>query len=100
MGNKYKKFSKSNPDEFFIAQNELDFHFYSSLNPAEIEKILYEFIEDSKIYGFSDLLVITGKGQVVKPIVRRLLNKHPEVKNFREAGYFNGQEGAFEVELS
>jgi len=69
------------------------------LYPFDIEKILQEFIEDSYVEGHRNLLVITGKGRVVKPTVERKLKGIKYIKNFKIAGYFNGQDGAFEVEL-
>ncbi|MCA9381074.1 Smr/MutS family protein [Candidatus Dojkabacteria bacterium] len=78
---------------------ELDFHQFGIIDTADIEKILFEFIEDSHYYDKKNLLVITGKGKVVKPLVKKLLGQNPYVKKFKQAGYFNGQEGAFEIEL-
>ena len=78
---------------------ELDFHEFGIIDHADIEKILFEFIEDSHYYDKKNLLVITGKGNVVRPLVKKLLAQNPLVKKFKQAGYFSGQEGAFEVEL-
>lgn len=83
----------------FLHDAELDFHSYETLIPYDIEKILFEFIEDSYVAGHSKLLIITGKGRVVRPEVQRLLKGNKLVKEFKSAGYFNGQEGAFEVVL-
>lgn len=69
------------------------------LYPYDIEKILNEFLEDSYVAGYKRVIVVTGKGRVVKPIVERLLKEIRLVANYKIAGYFNGQEGAFEVEL-
>lgn len=51
------------------------------------------------LWGYKRVLVITGKGKVVKPSVFKLLKQSKKVKEFKTAGYFNGQEGAFEVIL-
>lgn len=83
----------------FIPDTQLDFHDFGVLNPAEIEKILTEFIEDSYIANKTSLLVITGKGRVVRPIVKKFLKANKYVSSFKTAGYFNGQDGAFEVNL-
>lgn len=83
----------------FIPDTTLDFHNRGPLHPYDIEKILHEFIEDSQLASHTQLLIITGKGQVVRPTVNRLLKQHPQVKEFNHAGYFNGQDGAFEVHI-
>lgn len=94
-----KKKQKINPFNDFIADDTLDFHEYDMLYPYDIEKILNEFLEDSYVAGYKRVIVVTGKGRVVKPIVERLLKEIRLVANYKIAGYFNGQEGAFEVEL-
>lgn len=96
---KKRKIQSNNPLNYFIPDAQLDFHDYDLLYPYDIEKILLEFIEDNYVDGNRNLLVITGKGRVVKPIVYRKLKDIKFVKNWRIAGYFNGQDGAFEVEL-
>lgn len=83
----------------FIPEAELDFHNLGRLQPFDIEINLDHFIEDCQIAGHKNVLVITGKGLVVKPIVQRLLKHHKQVESFKLAGYFNGQGGAFEVVL-
>lgn len=84
----------------FIPDATLDFHEYDSLNPYDIEKILNDFIEDSYIYGHKNLLVITGKGRVVRPFVNKFLKMNKYVEEYKAAGYFNGQDGAYEVILA
>jgi DNA-nicking Smr family endonuclease len=83
----------------FIPDSELDFHNFGVLNAAEIEKLLSEFIEDSYIANKNYLLIITGKGKFVRPLVKNLLRENKYIKSFKTAGYFNGQDGAFEVVL-
>ena len=85
------------PTNYFYPQAELDYHDRGSLNPYDIEKLLHEFIEDEQIKGNTRLLIITGKGRIVRPLVRTLLTRHPEVKEFASGSYHNGQDGAFEV---
>jgi len=84
----------------FIPQAKLDYHEFGILNAYDIEKHLNEFIEDSYISKFTEILIITGKGFVVRPLVNKLLSKNKYVLNFKSAGYFNGQGGAFEVKLT
>ena len=83
----------------FIAEAELDYHEFGQLTPFDIEKILTEFLEDCYIAKYNRVTIITGKGNVVRPLVRKLLKENKFVENFKPAGYFNGQGGAFEVEL-
>lgn len=89
----------SDLDNFFVPQATLDYHNLGILNAFEVEKLLYDFIEDSEVAGFRNILVVTGKGKFIRPLVNNLLKKNKKVKSFRSAGYFNGQEGAFEVSL-
>ncbi|HEX9804928.1 MAG TPA: Smr/MutS family protein [Candidatus Dojkabacteria bacterium] len=86
-------------DPDFIADDELDFHDFGILDNYQIEKILYEFIENSYYLEYEKLLIISGKGKVVRPAVEKLLKKNSHVAKFKKAGYYNGQEGAFEVIL-
>lgn len=83
----------------FSPQAEFDFHDLGPLTSFDIEKYLDTFLEDSYNAKFTQVLVITGKGAVVRPLVYKLLKHHNLVKEFRPAGYFNGQGGAFEVEI-
>ncbi len=94
------KFVKVFPQNYFQADDQIDFHDFGQLNPFEIENTLNIFLEDNQIKGNKYLLVITGKGQVVKPIVFKILRDHKFVKRYKVAGYFTGQGGAFEVELN
>lgn len=83
----------------FIPDAEIDFHNFGELLPFDVERILNEFIEDSYVSNHKTLLVITGKGKMVRPEVQKLLNRNQHVEKFKQAGYFNGQSGAFEVWL-
>jgi DNA-nicking Smr family endonuclease len=83
----------------FRHDSQLDFHKYGKLDHFDVEKILSEFIEDEYHVGHKALLVIVGTGQMVKPVVSKLLKMNKFVKEFGEAGYFNGQKGAYEVIL-
>lgn len=99
---KKKRHPKSNP-AYELAQSEfedkLDFHDFGILDAFEIESILNEFIEDAYHSGFRKVLVVTGKGAVIRPMAPKLLKKNQYVENFTQAGYFTGQSGAFEVTL-
>ena len=83
----------------FLPQAQIDFHEFGLLTNYDIEKYLNEFLEDCYISKLDKVLVITGKGNVVRPLVIKLLKQNKLVKSFKQAGYFNGQSGAVEVEL-
>lgn len=83
----------------FVPQDTLDYHDRGVLLPYDIEQLLNDFLEDGILSAFKYVLVIVGKGKVVKPLVNKLLKTHKYVESYKQAGYFNGQEGAFEVIL-
>jgi DNA-nicking Smr family endonuclease len=83
----------------FRHDSQLDFHKYGLIDHFDVEQILSGFIEDEYISGNKALLIITGTGSMVKPTVAKLLKMNKFVKEFGEAGYFNGQKGAYEVIL-
>ncbi|GAB4284597.1 MAG: hypothetical protein Kow0081_1860 [Candidatus Dojkabacteria bacterium] len=83
----------------FIPDAELDFHNFGIIDHFQVEMILNNFIEDSYIANHKRIVVITGNGKVVKPLTKKLLRKNSYVKEFKEANYFNGKSGAFEVKL-
>lgn len=96
--NKYPN-NKESAFENFIIEAELDYHQFGVLDKLDVERILHEFIEDCYIKEQKYLLVITGKGNLIQPLVPKLLTKNSYVQDFRIAGYFTGQEGAYEVIL-
>ena len=57
------------------------------------------FLEDCYLEKLENVIVIVGKGYVVRPFVQKLLGSHKLVKEFKQASYYNGQSGAFEVKL-
>lgn len=95
------KYKNRNIDDWPWFQDEatFDFHEFDQLTSFDIEKKLKEFLEISYSEGKNSVLVITGKGMKVRPMVFRLLQKSERVKEFKQAGYHNGQNGAFEVIL-
>ncbi len=99
---KKKKSVKSKKVYFyqdFVSQDEIDFHKFGPLTGFDIEKLLCNFLEDCYVAKLEKVLVITGKGNIVRPAVNKLLKQNKYVQSFKSAGYFNGQSGAFEVEL-
>lgn len=87
------------PEYNFVAQATLDYHNRGILNSYEVEKLLNEFFDDCHFLGYSKVLVVTGKGSFVRPLVINLLKRNKSVRSYNYAGYFNGQNGAIEVEL-
>ena len=83
----------------FVPQRELDYHDKGILDVFQIENMLDIFVEDCYLGGIKRVLIITGKGIVVRAVVKKHLKKVKYVKSFNMAGYFNGGSGAFEVEL-
>jgi DNA-nicking Smr family endonuclease len=83
----------------FIPDATLDFHGRDSYSAHEIEVDLEKFILEAVAYEYKHLVIVTGKGEKIRPQVEKLLCKTKAVKTFRTASYYNGQSGAFEVEL-
>lgn len=81
----------------WIFDAELDYHDLGVLNPYDVEKLLNDFIQDSHLKGYSRLLVITGKGKVVRPLVLRLLKHHKLVKKFESNEQVNTFSGSYVV---
>ena len=98
--NKYASKISDLNNSVFVPDGTLDFHDFGVLNRFDIGKVLSEFIEDTYVKGLKRVLIIVGKGQVVRPEVEKLLKINTYVESFKRAGYFNGQEGAFEVTLN
>ena len=94
-----KSYLKKQITTDFIPDQVLDFHEIELLDNYNIEKILVEFIEDNYLAENEKLLVITGKGKVVKPQVLLLLKQNKFIKSYNFAGYYNGQDGAIEIIL-
>jgi DNA-nicking Smr family endonuclease len=88
------------PKTFFMADATLDYHDRGVLLPYDIEKLLSEFLEDSYNLGHKQVLIITGKGLVVRPLVEKLLARNKYVTEFTQASFSNGHKGAFEVNLA
>lgn len=81
--------------EYFDAK--LDYHDRGVLDPYTIEKLLEDFILDSYLAKCNKLLVITGRGRVVRPLVLRILKHHKTVKNFEPLENVNLYGGSFVV---
>jgi DNA-nicking Smr family endonuclease len=89
----------------FKHEAKFDFHDLElkGITDYEVETHLFHFLEDSYHKGLQNVLVVTGKGSVIKPMVLKLLKTSSQIKNlvkrYKLAGYFNGQGGALEIVL-
>jgi DNA-nicking Smr family endonuclease len=78
---------------------KIDFHEFGEISREEVSFHFDQFIKENLALKNLNLLIITGKGQLIRPEVQSLLKGDKRVESFRSAGYFNGQTGAFEVKL-
>jgi DNA-nicking Smr family endonuclease len=92
------KQSNRGPFEFRSTAS-FDFHNRGPLSKDIIEDLCASFLQECHANNDRFVIIITGKGEKVRPLVSRYLARSKRVKTFRTAGYYNGQEGAFEVEL-
>ncbi|MFS8130648.1 MAG: Smr/MutS family protein [Candidatus Dojkabacteria bacterium] len=83
----------------FIPEAELDFHIVDKFDPYDIESMLNRFLEDCYLDKLENIIVIVGKGFVIRPFVQKLLKANKFVREFKQASFYNGQSGAFEVKL-
>jgi DNA-nicking Smr family endonuclease len=99
MPMKRKKFKQNPfmPLNFFVPEDTLDYHEYGILDRFDIEKIFTEFIEDCYFNKNKKVLIITGKGIVIRPIIQKLIKSNKYVEESKIASY--GNTGAFEVIL-
>lgn len=108
MPNKYAKYSKVEEklqNKLFIDEAVLDYHDKGPLTTYDITKMFEDFIELSYSQDLTYLLIITGKGSnspkgaVIRPLIKKLLEKNKMIKRFKTADVARGGEGAFEVTL-
>lgn len=85
--------------EDFHPEATFDYHDKGILNSHTVELLYDQFVQESITDNFKRVLIITGKGDLVRPKVRLLLSRDKRVEKFSKAGYFQGQDGAFEVYL-
>lgn len=77
----------------------LDYHGFGVLDPYEVEEILNNFMYKAYEMKLVKVLVITGKGRLIKQSVPGILKKVNFVKSFQIASSANGGEGALEILL-
>jgi DNA-nicking Smr family endonuclease len=78
-------------------EESLDLHAFQA---NEIASVVEEYLEECRRAGFIEVRLIHGKGiGVARNIVRSVLNKHPAVLGFCDAGPESGGWGATIVTL-
>ena len=77
----------------------LDFHDYDILNESYILEIYDQFIKESIEASQTKVLIITGKGEVIKPLINKTLARDNRVDTYNHAGMYQGGKGAFEIFL-
>lgn len=82
-----------------IYEDKIDFHEYGLLEKNQIQFFTDKFIQDSYSQGLKKILIITGKGAIVRPCVENTLRNHKLIKKYSRALEENGGSGAFEVWL-
>ncbi|MFC2158291.1 Smr/MutS family protein [Acidobacteriota bacterium] len=75
----------------------LDLH---TFQPREVKDLIPVYLEECRRRGISQVRIIHGKGTgVLRRIVQGILEKHPDVLQFRMPDPGGGGWGATEVEL-
>lgn len=104
MTNKYSEFSKNNKtvkklENIFVPDQILDYHGLGILDQYDVEKLLNDFISEAFSINCNRVLVITGKGNLIRKLLPNLLKNIDTVKSFNKASSKNGGEGAYEIYL-
>lgn len=96
--NKYDNLSKH--------QAEFDFHDRGVLTPADMKRMIDEFMEECRDRELTKVLIITGKGlhsrkgmPIIKPFVKKYLETKPFVVRVYEGRFDRGGSGTLEVVL-
>lgn len=77
--------------------DELDLHAFS---PSDVKALVGDYLDDAAAKGLEVVRIIHGKGRgVQRSIVQSLLQKHPQVRSFRDAPPDRGSWGATLVYL-
>ena len=78
-------------------EDHLDLH---PFQPKDIPSVVEEYLEQCKQAGFTEVLLIHGKGKgVQRNIVRSILSQHPAVSSFHDGPPEVGGWGATIVTL-
>ena len=88
--------NEQEPIEYPI-DGTLDLH---QFQPKEVKDVVVDYIEACLEKGIYSLRIIHGKGVgVQREIVRSILEKHPDVEDYRHEGGSGGSWGATVVNL-
>jgi DNA-nicking Smr family endonuclease len=78
--------------------DELDLH---NFHPAEVAELLDDYFKECVAAGILEVRVIHGKGKgILKKRVRAVLQRHPLVADYSDAGFGAGGWGATRVRLA
>ncbi|MBP9802259.1 Smr/MutS family protein [Patescibacteria group bacterium] len=101
MANKYENLNK--------IQAEFDFHNLGVLTPQEIYSLAADFIQNSQKNnppaGGQKISFIVGQGKhskngpVIKPLLKKYLENHPDVAKVSLGKFAQGGEGVLVVDL-
>jgi DNA-nicking Smr family endonuclease len=97
MANKYENLNK--------IQAEFDFHNLGVLTPQEIYKLAADFIQNSQKNNYTKISFIVGQGKhskngpVIKPLLKKYLENHPDVAKVSLGKFAQGGEGVLVVDL-
>ncbi|MDR3566783.1 MAG: Smr/MutS family protein [Syntrophobacteraceae bacterium] len=73
-------------------EDSIDLH---TFRPQEVKNLLDDYLQAASRKGFTEVRIIHGKGVgVLRRIVRSILESHPLVVSFEEAGPQSGGWGA------
>jgi DNA-nicking Smr family endonuclease len=73
-------------------EDSIDLH---TFRPSEVKDLLNDYLEAASEKGFREVRIIHGKGSgVLRRTVHAVLERHPLVISFREAGHGAGGWGA------
>ncbi len=79
----------------FPIEDSIDLH---TFRPQEVRDLLHDYLEAASRKGFTEVRIIHGKGTgVLRRIVRSVLETHPLVISFGDAGSGSGGWGATNV---
>jgi dsDNA-specific endonuclease/ATPase MutS2 len=64
-------------------EDSIDLH---TFQPREVAEVVEEYLYQALAKGFREVRIIHGRGiGVQREIVRKILEKHPQVKSFHDA---------------
>lgn len=76
----------------FPIEDSIDLH---TFRPGEVKDLVGDYLEAASLKGFQEVRIIHGKGTgVLRRIVRSVLETHPLVISFGDAGAGSGGWGA------